>query len=108
MTPRQDEMAKLMTESQTQTEEQTEEQTYTLEQAAVAVLENATQEGRCPHCGRRNDSEEAHLFQTLRDESAAARSERDDALAETKRLQDSNAMYEGEVENLRRRLAETG
>jgi len=79
-----------------------------VEQAQAAVLANATAEGRCPHCGRRHDSDEGRLFDELRSEVAAVREERDGLRKEAENLRDSNALYAAEVERYKQQLAEAG
>lgn len=81
-------------------------QTVTLKEAMTELQARATSEGRCPQCGRRHDDSEAALFDELRSELASARTERDEAVAEAKVLQDSNVLFESEVTALKQKLAE--
>lgn len=79
-----------------------------LEEAKALVLADATAEGRCSQCGRRSDSDEAKLFDSLRSDLAEARQERDDARRDLQAATDSNSLYEAEVASLKQQLAEVG
>lgn len=85
-----------------------EPELMTFEQAQVAVLADATSEGRCPHCGRRRDDDHEKTFRELREALAEAREGRDQAQKDVDRLQDSNSLYEAEVASLKQRLVEVG
>jgi hypothetical protein len=64
------------------------EDKYTFDEAFAMFQKEATKGGRCPSCGRRDDSEEAKLFKALREDVSTANARADRAEAKVDKLTD--------------------
>lgn len=62
------------------------EKKYTLDEAFAELQSQTIGAGRCPHCGRRQDSEEAKLFKSLREDRASEADRANKAEAKIEKL----------------------